>query len=82
MHFKVYTDASGAVDEYTGDARYEPPAVGGGVLTAWRDDGTKILYSPTGWLRLEVPSDARPKPTVQRPQAPRTSGRGREDSEP
>jgi hypothetical protein len=57
MDFRVYTDAAGAMDTYTGNARFEPPAAGGGVLTAWRDDGTKVLYSPTGWLRLEVPPE-------------------------
>jgi len=62
MEFQVYTDAAGNYDNYTGNVRYELPITGGGVLTAWREDGTKVVYSPTGWLRIEVPPEPQPEP--------------------
>lgn len=49
MDFIVQT-ASGE-DSFDGDARY---AIENGVITAYRDDGSRVLYAATFWQRLIV----------------------------
>jgi hypothetical protein len=63
MRFRIYTDAAGNYDDYSGNVRYDLSVDAGGVLTAWREDGTKVVYSPTGWLRLEVRPVPKPAQT-------------------
>lgn len=52
MEFRVYTP-SGEYEDYSGSADYEISHPGHGLLAATRDDGTKVVYGPAGWLRLE-----------------------------
>jgi hypothetical protein len=52
MEFRVYTP-SGEHEDYSGSADYEISHPGHGLLATTRDDGTKVVYGPAGWLRLE-----------------------------
>ena len=71
MTFKAYTDAVAA-----------PTSTPAPLATTWRPaaagcsrygggDGTKVAYSPTGWLRLEAP---RTKPRSSDPDRLRRRG--------
>lgn len=57
MDFKVCTTPDGRSVHHTGRARFDLEHGGSGVLQVWAADGTKTIYGPAGWLRVEVLDD-------------------------
>ena len=51
MNFEVHTPTGSQA--YTNNARYDIEHPGGGLLTVWTEDGSKIVYGPGGWHRVE-----------------------------
>jgi hypothetical protein len=55
MRFTVYTNASGDSEEFDGAAVYS--VQDSGALVVRPDEGGRVTYGPSGWLRVEEPPD-------------------------
>jgi hypothetical protein len=55
MNFKVHTVGT-VTDYYHGDSSYQIGEANG-VLTVDQESGGKIIYGPSGWLRVDERAD-------------------------